>query len=147
MGNIPLATVLSANGVLFAGIMGFIYSDLMVPPLVMINRKYYGTRVALYIAGIMYVSIVLTALILHSGFAVTGLTPGSSREVAELTQFKIDYTFWLNLLFVAVAAVMIWLKVRHPSKKTGGGGLTLKRGFAFGFAAVQAIGLALNLVV
>jgi hypothetical protein len=33
MGNIPLATVLNANGVLFPGIMGFIYSDLMVPPL------------------------------------------------------------------------------------------------------------------
>jgi uncharacterized membrane protein YraQ (UPF0718 family) len=32
MGNIPLATVLNSNGVLFAGIMGFIYSDLMVPP-------------------------------------------------------------------------------------------------------------------
>jgi uncharacterized membrane protein YdjX (TVP38/TMEM64 family) len=31
MGNIPLATVLNQNGVLFAGIMGFIYSDLMVP--------------------------------------------------------------------------------------------------------------------
>src|SRR6056297_3379842 len=40
MGNIPLATVLSENGVLFAGIMGFIYSDLMVPPLVHINAKY-----------------------------------------------------------------------------------------------------------
>lgn len=36
MGNIPLATVLSANGVLFAGLMGFIHSDLMVPPLVAI---------------------------------------------------------------------------------------------------------------
>ena len=42
MGNIPLATVLNAGGVMFAGIMGFIYSDLMVPPLVHINAKYYG---------------------------------------------------------------------------------------------------------
>jgi hypothetical protein len=40
MGNIPLATALNSNGVLFAGIMGFIYSDLMVPPLVTINAKY-----------------------------------------------------------------------------------------------------------
>jgi hypothetical protein len=43
MGNIPLATVLNANGVLFAGIMGFIYSDLMVPPLVQVNVKYQST--------------------------------------------------------------------------------------------------------
>lgn len=62
MGNIPLATVLNANGVLFAGIMGFIYSDLIVPPLVAVNAKYYGWRVATYIAGIRYVSIVSSAL-------------------------------------------------------------------------------------
>jgi uncharacterized membrane protein YraQ (UPF0718 family) len=49
MGNIPLATVLNQNGVLFAIIMGFIYSDLMVPPLVHVNAKYYSWRVALYI--------------------------------------------------------------------------------------------------
>ncbi|MEJ2471628.1 MAG: permease, partial [Desulfuromonadales bacterium] len=63
MGNIPLATVLNANGVMFAGIMGFIYSDLMVPPLVAVNAKYYGWRLALYIAGIMFVAIVITALL------------------------------------------------------------------------------------
>ena len=63
MGNIPLAMVLNANGVLFAGIMGFIYSDLMVPSLVAINARYYGWRTALYIAAVMYASIVCTALI------------------------------------------------------------------------------------
>ncbi|MEJ2095645.1 MAG: hypothetical protein P8Y38_00570 [Deltaproteobacteria bacterium] len=55
MGNIPLATVLNANAVLFAGIMGFIYSDLMVPPLVAVNARYYGWKTAIYIASIMYV--------------------------------------------------------------------------------------------
>jgi uncharacterized protein len=30
MGNIPLVIVLNANGVLFAGIMGFIYSALIL---------------------------------------------------------------------------------------------------------------------
>ena len=39
MGNIPLATVLASNGVLFAGLMGFIYSDLTVPPLVAANAE------------------------------------------------------------------------------------------------------------
>ena len=77
MGNIPLATVLNANGVLFAGIMGFIYSDLMVPPLVAINAKYDGKRVALYIAGVMWVSIVLTATLLHALFSAVGITPES----------------------------------------------------------------------
>lgn len=75
MGNIPLATVLNANGVLFAEIMGFIYSDLIVPPLVAVNARYYGWRSAIYIAGIMYVSMVSTALLLHVGYAAPGSPP------------------------------------------------------------------------
>jgi hypothetical protein len=113
MGNIPLATVLDGNGVLFAGIMGFIYSDLMVPPLVMINAKYYGWRVALYIAAVMLVSIVLTALAMHVAFTTLGIVPGSSREVGEVTRFALDYTFYLNILFVFIAGTMIWLHHRH----------------------------------
>jgi len=132
MGNIPLATVLNANGVLFAGIMGFTYSDLMVPPLVRVNAKYYGWPVALYIAAVMYVSIVATALILHPGFAFLEITPESERVVAEVVRFEMDYTFWLNLLLVAVAGWLVWLSRRHerleggpnPSSK---GGYDLKR--------------------
>ncbi len=108
MGNIPLATVLNENGVLFAGIMGFIYSDLMVPPLVHINAKYYGWRVALYIAGVMFVSIVITALILNGLFSLLGIVPESERAIAEITQFKIDYTFWMNLVFVWIAGWLAW---------------------------------------
>jgi len=116
MGNIPLATVLNANGVLFAGIMGFIYSDLMVPPLVAINAKYYGWRVALYIAGIMYLSIVATALILDGLFTVLDIVPETGRRVSEVVQFRIDYTFWLNLAFIVVAAVLMWLWRRHSAR-------------------------------
>ncbi|MDT8322355.1 MAG: hypothetical protein RQ826_17710, partial [Xanthomonadales bacterium] len=59
VGNIPLATVLAGSRVGFAG--------LMVPPLVKVNARYYGWGVALFIAGIMYVSIVATALLLDTG--------------------------------------------------------------------------------
>ncbi|MFH5886002.1 permease [Halalkalibaculum sp. DA3122] len=113
MGNIPLATVLNQNGVLFAGIMGFIYSDLMVPPLVHINAKYYGWRVALYIAGVMFVSIVLTALILNGLFSFLDIVPESRRVVSEITQFKIDYTFWMNLVFVWIAGWLVWQNNRY----------------------------------
>ncbi len=113
MGNIPLATVLNQNGVLFAGIMGFIYSDLMVPPLVHINAKYYGWRVALYIAGVMFVSIVFTALILNGLFSFLDIVPESRRVVSEITQFKIDYTFWMNLIFVWIAGWLVWQNKRY----------------------------------
>ena len=144
MGNIPLATVLNANGVLFAGIMGFIYSDLMVPPRVAINAKYYGWRVALYIAGIMYLSIVATALILDGLFTVLGIVPETGRQVSEVVQFRIDYTFWLNLAFILVAAVLVWLWRRHQARhgamhhEMEGDG-PLKTGAAF-IAALVVVG-------
>ncbi|WP_405242368.1 permease [Lentisalinibacter salinarum] len=121
MGNIPLATVLNSGGVLFAGIMGFIYSDLMVPPLVKVNAKYYGWRVALYIAGIMYVSIIATAIILHYGFLWLGMMPESSREAGDVAQFKLDYTFYMNLIAVALTGVMLWLRRRHRRMAGGDG--------------------------
>jgi hypothetical protein len=149
MGNIPLATVLSANGVLFAGIMGFIYSDLMVPPLVAANAKYYGWRVALYIAGIMFVSIVATALILDGAFTLAGWVPESVREIAQLTQFKIDYTFWMNVVSVAVVGGQIHLRRQHrrmhedgsSDHDHGGDGGSVKRMIVYAFIAVLVGGL------
>lgn len=117
MGNIPLATVLNASGVLFAGIMSFIYSDLIVPPLVRVNSKYYGWVPALYVAGIMYISMVTTGVLLYVTFATLGILPESGRAVSEITQFKIDYTFWFNLIFFAVAGVLIWLHHQYTKSQ------------------------------
>jgi len=146
MGNIPLATVLNGSGVLFAGIMGFIYSDLMVPPLVEINARYYGWRVALYIAGIMYVSIVLTALILHYSFAILELSPESTRVVEDVAQFKMDYTFWMNAAAVVLVAALAWLNHSwHRHNKDKGmdmpGGGKVKRAFALIAVFVVLFGL------
>lgn len=146
MGNIPLATVLNANGVLFAGIMGFIYSDLMVPPLVAVNAKYYGLRVAVYIAAVMYVSIVATALILTGGFQLLGLVPESGKAVTNVVQFKIDYTFWMNLAFLAVAALLVWLFFGHkrkhgPMHHDMEGDGPLKRAAASVAATILTVGL------
>jgi hypothetical protein len=151
MGNIPIATVLNANGVMFAGIMGFIYSDLMVPPLVMINAKYYGWRVALYIAAVMYVSIVATALILSYSFAALGITPESGRRVKDVAQFGFDYTFYMNFVFIAVAAGLFLLHRRHHREMSMdhkmGEGIGLKRIIALLCLAVLLVGLGLFFVL
>jgi len=47
MGNIPLASILFANGVSFAGILAFIFSDLVVFPVLRINAKYFGWKMAM----------------------------------------------------------------------------------------------------
>lgn len=147
MGNIPLATVLNENGVLFTGIMGFIYSDLMVPPLVHINAKYYGWKIALYIAGIMFISIVATALILNAGFSLLGILPESVKVVEEITQFKIDYTFWMNIVFVFVTGWMLYLNGQHKKEHGGGmdmqmeGGGRIKKAVVILFVVINLAGL------
>jgi uncharacterized membrane protein YraQ (UPF0718 family) len=149
MGNIPLATVLNASGVLFAGIIGFIYSDLMVPPLVAVNARYYGWRPALYIAAVMYVSIVATALILHYAFAVIGITPESARAVQEVARFKLDYTFWMNLAAVGLTVGLLglnraWHRHNKAMAMDMGGGL-LKKIMARLAVVVLAGGIGLHL--
>jgi len=150
MGNIPLATVLNSSGVLFAGIMGFIYSDLMVPPLVEINARYYGWRVALYIAGVMYASIVLTALIMHYSFAFLNWTPESARKVKDIAQFKLDYTFWMNLVAIALVAWLArlnhsWKRHHEEMAMDMGGGGKLKRMMAWTALGILAAGITLHL--
>lgn len=115
MGNIPLAAVLYGNGVAFAGIMAFIFSDLVVIPVLRVNAKYYGWKMSFYILGVFLVVLVATALLLHYGFAVLGLLPSGDqvKSVTDRVFFAIDYTFWLNMVFLAISVVFFGWKFRQ----------------------------------
>src|SRR6056297_2305445 len=111
MGNIPLAAVLYSNGVSFAGIMAFIFSDLVVFPILRIQAAYYGWRMAGYILAVFLAVLVTTALILHVGFDALGVLPdpGAARSVTDREFFHFDYTFFLNLGFIALSlAFLVW---------------------------------------
>ncbi len=114
MGNIPLAAVLYSNGVSFAGIMAFIFSDLVVFPVLRINAKYYGWRMALYILLALLTALVGSSLILHYGFSLFDALPEleTGRGILDRTFFALDYTFFLNVAFLAVSGLMWWLSTR-----------------------------------
>ncbi|MDQ3956187.1 MAG: permease [Actinomycetota bacterium] len=109
MGNGPLAAILFKNGVVFGGIMAFLYSDFLVPPSLKINANYYGWRFASYLGLVFAASAVLSGVIVHGLFAVIGLLPSSAKNIAELATFAVDYTLFLNLFAVAVSAALIYV--------------------------------------
>ena len=110
MGNIPLAALLFGKGVSFAGVMAFIFSDLVVFPILRINAKYYGWKMSLFILFLLFTALVGASLILHYGFDLLSMLPDPSQvTVQDSEYFKIDYTFFLNLAFLAVSGYLIYL--------------------------------------
>ncbi len=120
MGNIPLASILYTNGVSFAGILAFMFSDLVVFPVLRIMSQYFGWKMAFYIVGVFLIALVSTALLVHYGFLFAGLLPDgavSAHEVQPSERFKVDYTLFLNLGFLAITAVLYWLKRSQKSEQ------------------------------
>lgn len=151
MGNIPISTILASSGVTFAGIMAFIYSDLVVPPIVAVNKKYYGWKTALYIAGIFYISIILTALILHFSFLSFGILPEGANIIMDENPFQINYTFYLNIVFLLVAGVGVYLNQKfkammdHHHMMDMEGDSKLKTWITYGCIAYLVLGIVLAL--
>jgi uncharacterized protein len=118
IGNVPLAAVLWAGGISFSGVIAFIYADLIVIPILLIYRKYYGTKVAALFSSIMLGSIVLAALAISAIFGLAGLISSTRPDVESITERGIawNYTTFLNIVFLAIAAVLIGLTLRHGAR-------------------------------
>ncbi len=110
MGNIPLAALLFGKGVSFAGVMAFIFSDLVVFPVLRINAKYYGWKMSLFILFLLFTALIGTALVLHYSFDFLNILPDPSQvKIKDSDYFKIDYTFFLNIAFLTVSGYLIYL--------------------------------------
>jgi uncharacterized protein len=108
IGNVPLAAVLWNGGISFGGVIAFIFADLIVLPILDIYRKYYGLRVALFVAGIFYVSMVAAAWVIEALFAALHLIPGERNAQIVEASIQLNYTTVLNVLFLLLAVVLIW---------------------------------------
>jgi uncharacterized membrane protein YraQ (UPF0718 family) len=109
MGNIPLAALLFGKGVSFAGVMAFIFSDLVVFPVLRINAKYYGWKMSLFIMFLLFISLIITSMLLHYGFDLFNLIPkGTAASITEKVHFSIDYTFVLNIAFLVASGILIY---------------------------------------
>ena len=116
IGNVPLAAVLWNGGISFGGVVAFIFADLIIVPILFIYRKYYGTRMMLFVLGSFYLTMVSAGYVVELLFGALGLVPTTRHAKVGEMAIRLDYTTVLNIVFLLVGAALVIRFVR-----TGGG--------------------------
>ena len=112
VGNVPLAAVLWRGGISFGGVVSFIFADLIVLPILDIYRKYYGWKVMGYILLTFYLTMAAAGYIVEFLFEALGIIP-QNRNVVVITEgVQWNYTTILNIIFLALAAVLVLRFIR-----------------------------------
>jgi uncharacterized protein len=121
VGNVPLAAVLWNGGISFGGVIAFIFGDLIIAPILNIYRKYYGLRMAAFLAAVLYVTMVVAGLAVELLFQAFGIVPTERNAKVEMASVSWNYTTYLNVVFLVLAAVLV---VRYFHR---GGGIAMLR--------------------
>lgn len=125
IGNVPLAAVLWNGGISFGGVVSFIFADLLILPILVIYRKYYGAKMAAFLAGTFYLASVIAGFVVELLFGALGLVPQQRTARVEMAHISWNYTTYLNIAFLLLAVVLIvrFLRTGGPAmmKMMGGG--------------------------
>jgi uncharacterized membrane protein YraQ (UPF0718 family)/YHS domain-containing protein len=114
VGNVPLAAVLWSGGISFAGVVAFLFADLVIAPIIVIYRKYYGWRYALAITALMGVTMIAAAIVVDLAFSGLGLIPaGRPSHGHVFGAVRADYKLVLNLIASVAFLVLFGLTVRR----------------------------------
>jgi uncharacterized protein len=108
IGNVPLAGVLWNEGLSFGGVSAFIFADLIIVPILQIYRKYYGTRMMLFILGTFYAAMVLAGYAVQLIFGGLGLIPTERNAKVGEIAVQWNYTTVLNIIALIVAAALLY---------------------------------------
>jgi uncharacterized protein len=112
IGNVPLAVVLWKGGISFGGVVAFIFADLIILPILNIYRKYYGPRMALFLLGTFYATMAAAGYVVELVFGGLGLIPDPAQAKVPDEGVSWDYTTWLNIVFLVLAAILVVRFVR-----------------------------------
>ncbi len=112
VGNVPLAAVLWNGGISFGGVVAFLFADLIVLPILDIYRKYYGVKISAFLLVVFYASMSLAALAVEFLFGLLHLIPRQHNAPIVIEAIRWNYTTWLNIAFLALAALLVWRFLR-----------------------------------
>jgi uncharacterized membrane protein YraQ (UPF0718 family) len=112
VGNVPLAAVLWNGGISFGGAISFIFADLIILPILDIYRKYYGWRMTIYLFITSYIAMAAAGFVVNLLFLAVGLVPAARHATVAEAHIVLNYTSVLNIIFLALAAVLVWRFLR-----------------------------------
>lgn len=112
IGNVPLAVVLWKGGISFGGVVAFIFADLLILPILNIYRKYYGPRMTAFLLVTFYGAMVVAGYVVEILFGGLGLVPDQADARIPMKGVSWDYTTWLNIAFLLLAAALVWRFLR-----------------------------------
>jgi uncharacterized membrane protein YraQ (UPF0718 family)/YHS domain-containing protein len=112
VGNIPLAAALWSHGVAFGGVVSFIFADLITLPLLLIYRRFYGTRSTLRLFALLWFVMSAGGLVINALFASAHLLPVNRHTPATSGNFSLGWTLILNIVASAVL-LALWLAARR----------------------------------
>ena len=107
IGNVPLAAVLWNGGISFGGVIAFIFADLLIIPILNIYRKYYGTKMMLTLLGTFYIAMAAAGYLVELIFGTANLIPTQRNATVMQAAISWNYTTWLNIVFLVVAALLV----------------------------------------
>ncbi len=108
VGNVPLAAVLWNGGISFGGVISFIFADLIIIPILLIYRRYYGTKMMIRIFICFYIAMAGAGYIIEILFGLLGIIPTERNATITDGVISWNYTTYLNILFLLIAAAFIW---------------------------------------
>ncbi len=119
VGNVPLAAVLWNGGISFGGVIAFLFGDLIIVPDPQHQPEVLRPEDGRLPARSFYFAMVLAGLGVELLFEAIGIEP--TERNAKVTEAEVtwNYTTFLNIVFLGLAAVLVWRYFRR------GGGLSM----------------------
>ena len=120
IGNVPLAAALWSSGISFGGVVSFVFADLITLPLLLIYRKYYGTRLTAKLLAVFWMTMSIAGLATEYLFKAVQITPPELKHgMVGRDVWGLNYTTVLDFVALAAFAGIYWL---YRSRDRFGGG-------------------------
>jgi uncharacterized protein len=124
IGNVPLAAALWTGGISFGGTIAFVFADLIALPLLLIYRRYYGTRLTLKLLAVFWATMSVAGLVTEYLFKAASLLP--NPDTAEHGMVGRDVWGWNYTTVLDIVALVafagIYALYRNRERLGGGGG-------------------------